>query len=128
MRNHYEKHVAPNLYSYLSDEDDETLFPMTQQEYNEEANRLSKQEISTSDYSSEDNYIGFYGKDALNRPSIYKFDKKNSTLVIYYANELNAKTVSYYKMKTQNQKERYERLKRKHYIRELTMQDDLYNR
>ena len=124
---HHAKHVAPTIRDYLFDLSDESLDPMTQEEYDERGNKLSQEPVYSSDYDSDEDVIGFYGVDDLGRESVYKFRKSTSELVIYYANYKSAKTVSYYKVQTSTQKQRYNKLKAKYYIRDILPEDDYYN-
>ena len=118
---HYEKHVAKDWETYVDDPTDELLDPMTEEEYDRYGDELSKQEVRTSDINSSDRYIGFVEKTG----EIVKYDKASHILVVYTARPNFQATLSLYK--STDDDDRYKRLLRKTYDREITEEDDLYN-
>lgn len=125
---HHDKHVAKDVRDYLFDMNDETFYPISKEEYNRRGDELSKQPVYSSDYDSKDDVIGFFGKSENGSDTIYKLRKSTNELVIYYNNYKDARTLSLYKVNSYNQKNRYNELKRKHYIRDILPEDDFYNR
>ena len=126
LNDHYNKHVAKDLKQYLLDETDELFDPISIEEYNNEGDKLSKIPVNTSEYNSDDDVIGFVGLGTHNKKLIYKFRKSQGDLIIYKADKDAAYTLTYFKAAS-NGRVRYERLKRKHYLREITPEDDYYN-
>lgn len=126
LQHHYDKHVSKDIYQYLVDETDELFDPISKDEYNNEGDRLSKTPVYTSDYNSDYDVIGFVGLNNFGEENIYKFRKSQRDLVIYKADKDAAYTITYFKAEGDG-KQRYERLKRKHYLREITPKDDYYN-
>ena len=124
---HYNKHVAKDLKQYLLDETDELFDPISEEEYDYDGDTLSKMTVNTSEYDSEDDVIGFVGLNNFNEENVYKFRKSESDLVIYRADKDAAYTITYFKASGDG-RSRYERLKNKHYLRELNPEDDFYNR
>lgn len=120
---HYEKHVAKDWNQYLFDEDSEELLdPMTKEEYDAYGDELSKQPVRTSDLNSSDRYIGFVEKTG----EIVKYDKWAHILIVYAARPNFRATFSLYK--STDDDDRYRRLLKKTYAREIQPEDDFYNR
>lgn len=63
LRKHYPVHVANDWISYYLDLSEESLEPMSKEEYDEEGDRLSKVKVITSDYDRAGRYVGFVTKD-----------------------------------------------------------------
>lgn len=122
--NHFNKHVAKNYSEYFLETADELFEPMSPDEYDQYAHRLSQQPVYTSDVDSAFNVVGFVGKN--NR--LIKYNKLLSELVVYVADKDDAVTISYYKLKTTSDHSRYRRLLTNQYVRELEPLDDFYNR
>lgn len=119
---HYEKHVAKDWETFLDDESGELLDPMTKEEYDSYGDELSKQPVKTSKLSSGDRYVGFVEKTG----EIVKYDTHSHILIVYAARPNFQATFSLYKSTDDN--DRYKRLLRKTYEREITPEDDYYNR
>lgn len=123
---HYNErhHVAKDWKEFYSEMADEILPPMTPEEYDERADEISKEVVKTSNANSDDTYIGFMGKN--NR--IVKYDTNTGELVVYVSESpSNSETITYYKSSTFNNHKRYRKLM-KDYVRELTPEDDKYNK
>lgn len=128
LDSHYDNHVSKNSIQYLLDFRDELFEPMDKETYDKNGDELSKQKVNSSNYESQDDVIGFVGKNNVGEECVYKFRKSTSDLVIYKSNKNFAYTLTYFKVSTESQKERYNKLKRKHYLRDVTPEDDLYNK
>lgn len=121
---HYNKHVAKNYKDYIFDDSDELIEPMSKQEYNEVGDALSKQVVKTSDFNSKDRYVGFVNKDG----EIIKLDKILGELVIYACRSpKDCNTITLYRIAPSRIEKRYNKLKQ-NYKREITSNDDKYNR
>lgn len=124
LDDHYKKHVADTWSEYFFEEDDEIFEPMSADEYDDCAHDLSVAKVKTSDVNSSDQYVGFVMRSG----KILKFGKKFDEIVIYDARtKESARTVTYYKVRHKTAKWRYQELKNKHYIREITDEDEKYN-
>lgn len=120
---HYEKHVAKDWMDFIFNKNSEELLdPMTKEEYDKYGDELSKQAIRTSDINSSDRYIGFVEKTG----EVVKYDKAAHTMVIYTARPDFQATLSLYKCS--NDDSRYRRLLKSNYEREITPDDDYYNK
>lgn len=126
INRHYNKHVAKDMHQYLFDDTDELFDPISEKEYDDEGDKLSKLPAYTSDYSSKDDVIGFVGLNNYGEENIYKFRKSQQDLIIYKADKDSAYTITYFKTAGTG-RAKYERLKRKHYLREIQPDDDFYN-
>lgn len=121
--NHYREHVANNYDEYFRETTDEIFEPMTEDEYDNYAHELSQQPVYSSDYNDNHDVIGFVTTDG----RILKFRKSLSDIVIYRADRWRQYTITYYKVNNNNQRNRYERLKNRDYLREIVPEDDYYN-
>lgn len=120
-REHYNKHVAKDLTQYLvTDLDNDLIDPISYEEYDREADELSKQIVRTSRTDRGERYIGFRSKDGKN----IKFDTETNMLVVYVTDVSTPFTVSYYLVP--DIKTYLIRLHRD-YLRELTPEDDIGN-
>lgn len=119
---HFNKHVAQDWPIYFLERDYELLPPMTKDEYDNDADLLTKQSVRTSDIDAVDRYVGFVTKSG----RIVKYDKNLRELVIYVSNSVEACTVTYYQCNGDTHA-RYRRLLDREYEREITPEDDKYN-
>jgi hypothetical protein len=122
FKDHIDKHVAKDWNTYYFERNFELLPPMSEDEYDESADILSKKPVRTSNIDSEDRYVGFVCKSG----KIIKYDKLLRDLVIYVCNPSVARTVTYYQCNSL-QHNRYKRLFEREYAREITPEDDKYN-
>lgn len=121
---HYDNHVAKDYYKYFTDTDEESLVPMTMDEYDDNGDILSKAEVITSDFDEAKRYVGFAMQDG----RILKCDKLCGEIVIYVCKSPhNQATITYYQVAPHRIKQRYEKLKTKHYYRDIVLDDDKYN-
>lgn len=130
-KKHYQGHVALDMYSYLHDDEDDELFDpeMTEEEYDKLADTLSKQPVKTSNVDSSDRYVGYVMfDDRRKKEKIVKYDKKEGLLVAYVCNPQEQATVSFMKVNRFNNHKRYRNLLKRDYVREITPEDDLYNK
>lgn len=126
LNKHYNErqHTAKDWKEFFSDISDELLPPMTASEYDDRADEISKKPVRTSSLKSGDTYVGFMGKDS----RIVKYDTVTGELVVYVSTSpSNSETITYYKADTFNNHKRYRKLL-KDYVRELTPEDDKYNK
>ena len=121
--NHYDKHVSKDYNQYFLELEDELFEPMTQDEYDEYAHKLSQAPVFTSNVDSDYDVVGFVD----DRGRILKYRKSLSELVVYVAEKDDAATISYYKLKTTPNHNRYRRLLNRYYKREIEPLDDYYN-
>lgn len=119
--NHHYKHTAMNWEEYVNDEGDELLEPMSYEEYDSYADELSKIPVNTSNINSKDDVVGFVTTD----DRIIKARKSLRDIVVYKCRLNDQTTLSYYQAK--DVKDRYKRLL-KYYKREITPEDDFYNK
>lgn len=120
-RNSHNKHLDKNKRDYQTRENGSRFHGITPDQYNEMGDILSRREVKSSDISSSGRFIGFYGKDG----AIYKYDKQKKEFIIYVAKSPSrCYTITYFKASPKY----YENKKRKMYLRELTPEDDKYNR
>lgn len=117
---HHKQHVAKDLKTYLTDETDELFDPISKEEYDANADKLSKQPVYTSDLSSADDVVGF----VTTKGRIVKYKKSTKEMVAYIAEKDNNATISYYRAEPAS----YMRKKRNLYAREIKPDDDFYNR
>lgn len=97
---------------------------MSKEEYDTNGDKLSKAVVNTSDFNSTDRYIGFVMKDG----RILKCDKLLSEVVVYKCSSpTDCNTITCYKADQHRLKNRYYRLKKNGYFREITKDDDKYN-
>lgn len=122
---HFEKHTAKSWSEYFFETKDELFEPMTQDEYDDFADELSKRCVFTSNVYTDDQYVGFVMDDG----KILKYGKLLDEIVIYDAKTPNTtRTVTYYKLNHSRARKRYLAIKNKHYHREITSADDCNNR
>ena len=121
--NHYEKHVSKDYSQYFLEFEDELFEPMTPDQYDEYAHILSQEPVYTSNVDSDYDVVGFVDS----RGRILKYRKSLSELVVYVADKNDAATISYYKLKTTPNHDRYRRLINRYYKREIEPLDDYYN-
>ena len=125
FKQHYQNHVAKDYKSYFTDLSNELIEPMTMDDYDNNGDKLSKAEVKTSDFYSNDRYIGF----VMDNGRILKCDKTMSEIVIYISKSPeNSNTITYYKADCFNLENRYKRLKKKHYSRDIIPDDDKFNK
>ena len=125
FKHHYDRHVAKDYKHYFNEIENELIEPMSMDDYDNNGDALSKITIKTSDFFSKDRYVGF----VMNDGRILKCDKLLSEIVIYISKSpSNSNTITYYKADNFRLKERYLRLKKKHYNREITPEDDKFNK
>lgn len=124
LDSHYNRHVSSDWEGYWSDTTDEYIEPMSKDEYDENADKLSKQKVRTSKFDTNDRYIGFF----TNNGRILKFDKLLNEVVVYKCTENDSATITYYKVSFEHPKYRYKKLFNKWYGRELTDADDEFNK
>lgn len=122
FKDHVDKHVAKDWQAYYSDRSFELLPPMTDDEYDEAADTLTKKPVYTSNVDSEDRYVGFVSKSG----KIVKYDKTLSEMVIYACDKTSANTITYYQCSGFTHA-RYKRIFDREYAREITPDDDKYN-
>lgn len=116
---HYIGHV-----NWLNDEEDDELLPsMSMDEYDDTADKLSKEPVRTSDPNSEDDVVGYFGQD---RRRI-KYRKSTGEVVVYKADQDDQSTIAYYKTQPNNPAS-YLRKKKRDYLRELRPGDDYFNK
>ena len=121
---HYDNHVAKEYNQYLTDTSEESLEPMSPDEYDNNGDILSKAKVDTSDFDKAERYVGFVMQDG----RILKCDKLLNEIVIYICKSPNNQaTITYYQVAPYRIKNRYERLKAKHYYRDIVPEDDKYN-
>ena len=121
---HYLKHVANSWSEYFFETTDEHFEPMSQDEYDDAADKLSKRRVRTSNVDSPDMYVGFVASNG----RIVKYGKSLDEIVIYVSKSpVNSNTVTYYKLNHLRAKRRYNELKAKDYVREINEMDDKYN-
>ena len=120
---HYSEHVAKNYSEFFRETDDELFEPMTEDQYDQFADELTKEPVTTSDYRTSDNVVGFMSKSG----RIIKYRKSLDEIVVYVCNKNDAKTVTYYKAKSHPKHHRYRELLSRDYLIELTPEDDKYN-
>ena len=124
FQQHYDNHVAKNYHDYFTEMEDELIEPMSIEEYDTNGDILSKAVVSSSDFNTNNRYVGFVMEDG----RVLKCDKTLSEIVIYKSTSLtNSNTITYYKVASHRLKNRYEKLKSKHYSREITPEDDKFN-
>lgn len=117
----HNKHLDKNFRDYQTKENGSRFHGITPDQYDKNGDILSKRKVKTSDINSKDRFVGFYSKDN----TIYKYDKKNKEFIIYIAqNPKKCYTITYFKASPKY----YENQKRKMYLRELTPEDDKYNK
>lgn len=121
--NHYKKHTANDFKEYFFETSDELLEPMSEDEYDDNADLLSKEPVYSSDINDSHDVVGFMTKSG----AIIKYRKSMSEIVIYKAKEDWAHTLTYYKIKSYPPHHRYKELLSRDYGRELTPEDDKYN-
>ena len=119
---HYAKHVASDWTTYFLERKYELLPPMTKDEYDDEADLLTKRQVNTSDLEAADRYVGFVTESG----RIVKYDKNLGALVIYVSNSVEACTVTYFQCNGFTHA-RYKRIFDREYEREITTDDDKYN-
>lgn len=120
---HFDKHVAKNYREYFLEVEDELFEPMSPDEYDEYAHKLSQEPVYTSNVDSSYDVIGFVSKDG----RIIKYRKSLSEIVVYKAEKDDVVTISYYKLRTTPNHQRYKKIKNKYYLREIDPLDDFYN-
>lgn len=120
---HFDKHVAKNYSEYFLETEDELFEPMSPDQYDQYAHELSQEPIYTSDVDSGHDVVGFISSDG----RIIKYRKSLSEIVVYVAKENDRTTISYYKLKTDDNHTRYRRLLSRWFIREYDPIDDYYN-
>ena len=124
FKDHYDNHVAKDYYQYLTDTSEESLEPMSMDDYDNNGDILSKAKVDTSDFDKASRYVGFVMQDG----RILKCDKLLNEIVIYICKSpKNQATITYYQVTSYKLKNRYERLKAKHYHRDIIPNDDKYN-
>lgn len=124
LQKHYPAHVAKDWISYYLDLSEESLEPMSKEEYDAEGDRLSKVKVTTSDYDKAGRYVGFVTEDG----RIIKIDKLYNEAVVYISKSPNnSNTISLYGISPSGLEARYERLKKAGYLRDITVDDDKYN-
>lgn len=124
FKDHYDNHVAKDYYQYLTDTSEESLEPMSINDYDNNGDILSKAEVITSDFDEAKRYVGFVMQDG----RILKCDKLLNEIVIYVCKSPhNQATITYYQVAPYRIKQRYEKLKAKHYDRDIVSDDDKYN-
>ena len=122
FRDHIDKHVAKDWNEYYFERSFELLPLMSEDEYDEAADILSKKPVLTSDIESSERYVGFVSTSG----KIIKYDKLIRDLVIYVCNSSTARTITYYQCNSE-QHNRYKRLYEREYAREITPEDEKYN-
>lgn len=121
---HYDRHVAKNWPEYFMEQEDELFEPMSEDDYDDAADFLSKQKVTTSRANGPERFVGFVTKDG----RILKYGKELDEIVVYVAKSpSNAKTITYYKMSHGRANRRYQKLLSRDYAREITPEDDKYN-
>lgn len=124
FKHHYDRHVAKDYNQYFSELENELIEPMSMDEYDDNGDILSKVTVKTSDFNTDDRYVGF----VMDNGRILKCDKELSEIVIYKsASPKDNNTITYYKVDSFRLDDRYQRLKRKHYFRDIIADDDKYN-
>ena len=121
LERHYDQHVATDYYDYFMDETDELFDPISPEEYDMDADSLSKEPVKTSAVNSSDDVIGYVTIGG----RIVKYRKSTGELVVYKATKDDAATISYYKASSPNS---YLRKIKRDYGREIFPEDDYYNR
>lgn len=76
---HYMKHVANSWSEYFFETNDEHFEPMSQDEYDDAADKLSKRRVRTSNVDSPDMCVGFVASNG----RIVKYGKSLDEIVIY---------------------------------------------